>query len=59
MTRKNSEKKKKITICVDPVQYEIFRNRREKSLQSVSSFINKFIIYSNQSSFAENKILSA
>ena len=57
--KRNSEKKKKITICVDPTEFEIFRNRREKSLQSVSSFINKFIIYSNQSSIADAKILSA
>ena len=57
--QRNSQKKKNITICVDPVQYEIFKNRRTNNLQSVSSFINQFITYSNQSTIAESKILNA
>ena len=27
MKQRNSQKKKNITICVDPVQYEIFKNK--------------------------------
>ena len=59
MKQRNSQKKKNITICVAPVQYEIFKTRRSNNLQSVSSFINQFITYSNQSTIAESKILNA
>ena len=56
--KRNSQKKKIISICVDPVQYEIFKTRRSNNLQSVSSFINQFITASNQSTIAESKILN-
>ena len=59
MKQRNSQKKKNITICVDPVQYEIFKTRRSNNLQSVSSFINQFITASNQSTISESKILNA
>ena len=58
MKQRNSQKKKNITICVDPVQYEIFKTRRSNNLQSVSSFINQFITASNQSTISESKILN-
>ena len=58
MKQINSQKKKNITICVDPVQYEIFKTRRSNNLQSVSSFINQFITASNQSTISESKILN-
>ena len=48
MKQRNSQKKKNITICVDPVQYEIFKNRRTNNLQSCS----------NKNLIDENKILN-
>ena len=56
--QRNSQKKKNITICVDPVQYEIFKTRRSNNLQSVSSIINTLITASNKSIIDESKILN-
>ena len=58
MKQTNSQKKKNITICVDPVQYEIFKTRRSNNLQSVSSIINTLITASNKSIIDERQILN-
>lgn len=55
----NKQKKRKVTITLDPVQHEIFRNRCQKDRRSVSAMIESLLMYYNQSKITSDKILSA
>ena len=59
MTQTNKQKKRRVTITLDPVQHEIFRNRCQKERRSVSTVIESLLIYVNQSKIASDKVISS
>ena len=61
MTQKKTpdQKKRRVTITLDPIQHEIFRNRCQKDRRSVSTMIESLLIYVNQSKIASDKVISS
>jgi len=59
MTQTNKQKKRRVTITLDPVQHEIFKTRCTKDRRSVSAMIESLLIYVNQSKIASDKVISS
>ena len=59
MTQPNKQRKRRVTMTLDPVQHEIFKTKCTKDRRSVSSMIDAFIIYLNQSKIATDKVISS
>ena len=59
MTQTNKQKKRRVTITLDPVQHEIFRNRCQKDRRSVSAMIESLLIYVNQSKTTSDRVIAS
>ena len=51
-------KKKKVTICLDPVEHSTFQNTLKKERRSFSSELNNIIKFMNTNKMTTNELLN-
>ena len=59
MTQPNKQRKRRVTMTLDPVQHEIYKTKCTNDRRSVSTMIESLMTYYNQSKIASDKVISS